>query len=108
MRVSSPNGYAASASTHWHVERYQHRTRRRHQCIRTATRYREYQALMQLLKFLRCRGECPAARITTTAVDDLVAHYGQHLQDHQGLATVTIARHPTVANRSPHQPLRSR
>ena len=45
-----------------HIERYQHRTRRRHQCIRTATRYREYQALMQLLKFLRCRGECPAAR----------------------------------------------
>src|SRR5215813_4577938 len=62
-----------------HVERYQQRIRRRHQCIRTATRYREYQALMQLLKFLRCRGECPAARVKTTAVDDLVAQYGQHL-----------------------------
>jgi len=54
-----------------HIERYQHRTRRRHQCIRTATRYREYQALMQLLKFLHCRGECPAARVKTTAADDL-------------------------------------
>ena len=80
-----------------HVERYQQRTRRRHQCIRTATRYREYQALMQLLKFLRCRGECPAVRVTTTATDDQVAHYGQHLQDHPGLATVTIERYRTVA-----------
>jgi integrase/recombinase XerD len=86
-----------------HIERYQHRTRRRHQCIRTATRYREYQALMQLLKFLRCRGECPAARVKTTAADDLVAQYGQHLQDHQGLATVTIERYRTVAKRFLHE-----
>jgi site-specific recombinase XerD len=58
---------------------------------------------MQLLKFLCCRGECPAALVKTTAVDDLVSQYGQHLQDHQGLATVTIERYRTVAKRFLHQ-----
>jgi integrase/recombinase XerD len=86
-----------------HIEHYQRRTRRRHQCIRNATRYREYQALMQLLKFLRCRGECPAAHVKFTAADDLVARYGQHLQDHQGLATITIERYRTVAKRFLHE-----
>src|SRR5262249_25650974 len=86
-----------------HVERYQHRTRRRHQCIRTATRYREYQALMQLLKFQRCRGECPAACIKTTAVDDQVAHYGQHLKDHKDVAPITIEPYRPVAKRFLHQ-----
>jgi site-specific recombinase XerC len=58
---------------------------------------------MQLLKFLRCRGECPAAHVKFTAADDLVARYGQHLQDHQGLATITIERYRTVAKRFLHE-----
>ncbi len=86
-----------------HIERYQHRSRRRHQRIRTETRRRECHEVTQLLQFLRSRGVCPAARVETTAADDLVAHYGQHLQDQQGLATATIERYRTVAGRFLHQ-----
>lgn len=80
-----------------HVERYQHRIRRRHERICGETRRRERNHVTQLLQFLRSHGVCPAARIETTAADDLVAHYGQHLQDQQGLATATIDRYRTVA-----------
>src|ERR1700730_7490358 len=62
-----------------HIERYQHRSRRRHQRIRTETRRREWYEVTQLLQFLRCHGVCPAARVETTAADDLAARYGQHL-----------------------------
>ncbi len=81
-----------------HIERYQHRSRRR-QRIRTETRRREWYEVTQLLQFLRGHGVCPAARVETTAADDLAARYGQHLQDEQGLATATIERYRTVARR---------
>ena len=86
-----------------HIERYQHRTRRRHQCIRAETRRREWCEVTQLMEFLRGRGVCPAARFETTAADDLAARYGQHLQDLQGLATTTIERYRTVARQFLHE-----
>jgi integrase/recombinase XerD len=82
-----------------HVERYQRRSRRQHQRIRTETRRREWCEVTQLLQFLRSRGVCPAARVETTAADELAARYGQHLQDQQGLAAATIESYRTVAKR---------
>jgi integrase/recombinase XerD len=80
-----------------HIERYQHRIRRRHERICGETRRRERNHVTQLLQFLRNHGVCPAACIETTAADDLVAHYRQHLQDQRGLATTTIDRYGTAA-----------
>ena len=82
-----------------HVERYQRRSRRQHQRIRTETRRREWYEVTQLLQFLRSRGVCPAALVETTAADELAARYGQHLQDQQGLAAATIESYRTVAKR---------
>lgn len=82
-----------------HIERYQNRRRRRHQRIRSETRHRERHAVTQLLQFLRDRGVCPAARVETTAADDLVTRYGQYLQHQKGLATATIDGYRTVAGR---------
>jgi integrase/recombinase XerD len=81
------------------IERYQRRSRRRHQRIRTETRRREWYEVTQLLQFLRSRGVCPAARVETTAADELAARYGRHLQDQQGLAAATIESYRTVAKR---------
>jgi site-specific recombinase XerD len=85
------------------IERYQRRSRRRRQRIRTETRRRECYEVTQLLQFLRGRGVCPAARVETAAADDLAARYGQHLRDQQGLATATIERYRTVAGRFLHE-----
>jgi integrase/recombinase XerD len=63
----------------------------------SATRRRERNHGTQLLQFLRDHGVCPAVHIETTAADDLVAHYRQHLQDQRGLAATTIRRYGTVA-----------
>jgi integrase/recombinase XerD len=82
-----------------HIDRYQHRIRRRHARICGETWRRERNHVTQLLQFLRSYGVCPPARIETTAADDLVTHYGQYLQDQQGLATATIDRYRTVAGR---------
>jgi integrase/recombinase XerD len=79
------------------IERYQYRCRQRHGRIRIATRQIERKAVTQLLEFLRARGACPTARVATTAADDLVAHFQQHLQDQQGLAGTTIERYCWVA-----------
>jgi len=46
-----------------------------------------------LLSFLRRRGERSAACVETSAAHDVVARYGQHLQDQQGLAIITIERY---------------
>jgi integrase/recombinase XerD len=86
-----------------HIEHYQQRCRRRHQRIHTETRRREWCDVIHLLQFLRAHGVCPAARVETTAADDLAAAYGQHLQDQQGLATATIERYRTVAWRFLHE-----
>ena len=80
-----------------HIQRYQHRSQRRHQRLRPETRRCEWCAVTQLLQFLRSHGVCPAARVETSAADDLATCYGQHLQDQQGLATTTIERYRTVA-----------
>jgi integrase/recombinase XerD len=79
------------------IERYRHRRRLRHQRIRAETRRIEWCDVTQLLQFLRDHGMCPTVRVETTAADDLVARYQQHLQDQQGLATTTIERYKTVA-----------
>jgi site-specific recombinase XerC len=60
------------------------------------TRRRERNHVTQLLQFLRDHGVCHAAHIETTAADDLVAHYSQHLQDQRGLAATTIRRYGRV------------
>jgi site-specific recombinase XerD len=86
-----------------HIERYQHRSRRQHQSIRSETRRREWYEVTQLLQFLRGHGVCRAARVETTAAADLAARYGQHLQDQQGLATATIERYRTVAGQFLHE-----
>jgi integrase/recombinase XerD len=86
-----------------HIARYRHRSRRRHQRIRTETRRRERYQVTQLLQFLRGHGVCPAARVETTAANDLAARYRQHLRDQQGLATATIERYRTVAERFLHE-----
>jgi integrase/recombinase XerD len=86
-----------------HIERYQLRSRRQHQGIRTETRRREWYEVTQLLQFLRGHAVCRAARVETTAAADLAARYGQHLQDQQGLATATIERYRTVAGRFLHE-----
>ena len=79
------------------LERYRHRRRLRHQRIRAQTRRIEWCDVTQLLQFLRDHGVCPTVRVKTTAADDLVARYQQHLQDQQGLAPTTIERYKTVA-----------
>jgi integrase/recombinase XerD len=80
-----------------HIERYQNRRRRRRGSIRIATRQIERKAVTQLLELLRARSVCPAARRVTTAAEDLVTHFAQHLQDQQGLACTTIERYCWVA-----------
>ena len=80
-----------------HLARYRHRRRRRQQCIRPATRRIEWCDGRQLLQFLRDHGVCSTVRVQTTAADDLVASYRQHLQDQRGLATATIERYTTLA-----------
>jgi hypothetical protein len=80
-----------------HLEHYRRRRRLRHQLIRAETRRIEWCDVTQLLQFLRGQGLCPTVRVETTAADDLVASYQQHLQDQQGLATTTIERYTTVA-----------
>ena len=82
-----------------HIERYQNRSRRQHRRIRTETRHLEWREVTHLLRFLRTQGVCPAARVETTAAEDLADRFGQHLQDQQGLATATIERYRTVAQR---------
>jgi integrase/recombinase XerD len=80
-----------------HLKRYGHRRRRRYQRIRAETRRIEWCDVTQLLQFLRDHGVCPTVRGKTTAAEDFVARYQQHLQDQQGLATTTIERYTTVA-----------
>ncbi len=79
-----------------HLERYRHRRRARQQRIRAETRRIECCDVRQLLEFLRDHGVCPTVRAKTTAADDLVTLYQQHLQDQQGLAITTIERYKTV------------
>ena len=86
-----------------HIERYQRRSRRRNQHIRTETRRRERFEVMQLLQFLRGRAVCTARCVETTPAEDLATQYGQHLQDNQGLAAVTIERYRTVAKQFLHE-----
>jgi site-specific recombinase XerD len=81
-----------------HLERYGHRRRRRQQRIRPETRRIEWCAVTQLLQFLRDQGVCPTVCVQTTATEKLVASFQQHLQDQQGLATITIERYTTVAS----------
>lgn len=78
----------------------QHFTRRRRQChgpIRTETRRREEYDVQQLLGFLRSRGVCAQAVISSTAVDDLVATFARHMLEQQGLAAPTIERYTIAA-----------
>src|SRR5262249_37663337 len=56
-----------------HIERYQHRRRRRHPRILLETRRRECNHITQLLQVVPGHGACPAGRIENTAADDLAA-----------------------------------
>src|SRR5215469_1184854 len=80
-----------------HIEQYQNRTRGRHRRIRIATRHQEWREVTRLLRFLRAQGVSPAARVETTAAEDLAAQFEQHLQHQQGLAAATIERYRAVA-----------
>lgn len=91
------HGVGLSDLSEVHLACYRRRRRRRRQCIRPATRRIEWCAVTQLLQFLRDQGVCTTVRVQTTAADDLVASYQQHLRDQQGLATSTIERYTTVA-----------
>ena len=102
-RWLSKRGAALADLGDMHIERYQHRRRRRHQRILTETRRRECNHITQLLQFLRDHGVCPAARIEITAADDFAARYEQHLQARQGLAATTIKRYRTIARRFLHE-----
>ncbi len=86
-----------------HIERYQHRSRRRHRPICTETWRRECNHITQLVQFLRDHGVCPGARIEITAVEELAARYEQHLHDQQGLASTTIRRYRTIARQFLHE-----
>jgi integrase/recombinase XerD len=84
------------------IERYQNRCRHRRGRIRIATRQIERKAVAQLLEFLRARCVCPPARVVTTAAEDMVAHFAQHLQDQRGLAGTTIERYCWIARQFLH------
>ena len=86
-----------------HIERYQHRSRRRHQRIRTETRRREWYEVSN------CCSSCAVAvcaRRPCRAPQRLTIWrpaIEQHLQDQQGLATTTIERYRTVAGQFLHE-----
>lgn len=86
-----------------HIERYQHRKRRVRRRIRPETGRREAFDVTHLLQFLRSRGLCKPAHVSRTAADDLAIAFGEHLQTHQGLSSVTIERYETVARQFLHE-----
>jgi site-specific recombinase XerD len=74
--------------------------RRRRRCrgpIRTETRRREEYDLQHLLGFLRTRGVCSQAVVSSTAAEDLVAAFARHMREQQGLASPTIERYTIAA-----------
>lgn len=91
------HGVALAELGEAHIEEYQRRRRRRHRCIRAETRRRECYAVTALLRFLRGRGACEVARVDSTPAGELAAGFGQHLQNHQGLAAATTKCYTTVA-----------
>ncbi len=81
-----------------HVHRFVHRRRRHRGPIRPETRRREEYDAQQVVDFLRSRGVCAQAVARTNPVEDLVAAFGCHLREQQGLASPTIERY-TIAVR---------
>jgi site-specific recombinase XerD len=86
-----------------HIQQYQRRRRRGHRSIRAETHRREWCGVTQLLRFLRARGVCEAARIDSTPADDLVTAFERHLQQQKGLATATIKSYCRVASQFLHE-----
>lgn len=78
-----------------HVRRFARRRRRGP--IQPETRRREEYDVQQVVDFLRTRGVCSPAIVSATPVDDLVAAFGNHLSEHQGLASPTIERYTIAA-----------
>jgi integrase/recombinase XerD len=80
-----------------HVQRFARRRRRRNEPVRPETRQREVYDVQQVVDFLRCRGVCAEAVASANPVEDLVAAFGGHLREQQGLASPTIERYTIVA-----------
>ena len=80
-----------------HIQRFLRRRRRGP--IRLKTRRQEERDVKQVLSFLRLRGVCAEALVSSTPAEDLVAAYVLHLHDQQGLASTTIERYAPIAQR---------
>lgn len=80
-----------------HVQQFTRRRRRCRRPVRTATRRREEYDFQHVLGFLRSRGVCAQAVISSTAVEDLVSAFARHMIEHQGLASPTIERYTIAA-----------
>ena len=50
-----------------------------------------------MLGFLRSRGVCAQAVVSSTAAEDLVAAFARHMLEQQGLASPTIERYTIAA-----------
>jgi integrase/recombinase XerD len=86
-----------------HIERFQRRSRRRHQSICTETRRRERYDVSDVLQFLRARGVCKTADIDPVPADVFVLGFEQHLQHHQGLTPATIETYSRFASQFLHE-----
>jgi site-specific recombinase XerD len=86
-----------------HIERYERRSRRRHQSICAETRRRERYDVSEVLQFLRARGVCKTADVDLIPADVFVVGFEQHLQHHQGLATATIETYRRFASQFLHE-----
>lgn len=82
--------------TEAHVVRFQRR-RRRGGRIRAETKHGEHRNVMDVLRYLRTIGVCPAALRISTPASDHVADYEQYLRNQQGLAASSIKRYAGVA-----------
>jgi integrase/recombinase XerD len=80
-----------------HVQRFARRRRRRNEPVRPETRQREVYDVQQVVDFLRCRSVCAQAFARANPVEDLVAAFGCHLREQQGLASPTIERYTIAA-----------
>ena len=58
---------------------------------------REEYDVRHVLGFLRSRGVCPQAVVSSTAAEDLVAAFARHMLERRGLASPTIERYTIAA-----------
>lgn len=80
-----------------HVQQFLRRRRRCRGRVRTETRRREEYDVQHVLGFLRSRGVCAQAVVSSTSAQDLVAAFARHMREQQGLASSTIERYTIAA-----------